>query len=138
KAVALDAALVDARAALLNLYAGMPEAMGGGLVKAREQADALLKVNAVRGHMGLGQIAEQQQDFASAEGEFLAAITARPDSEVAYSAAGGFYRRRERWVDAIGMYEKQLSMMPKDWPVGRVSLAHYNMGVAQQKGGHAD
>jgi tetratricopeptide (TPR) repeat protein len=137
-AVSLDPTLVDARAALLQLYVMAPAAMGGSMPKAHEQADAMMKVNPVRGHMGLSSIAEQQQDFTTAERELLAGISAKPDSEVAYSAAGGFYRRRERWSDAIKMYEQQIKAMPKDSPLTRVSNAHYYLGLAQQRSGRND
>jgi tetratricopeptide (TPR) repeat protein len=138
QAVSLDPSLVDARAALLQLYAMAPPMMGGSIPKAREHAAAILKVNPVRGHMGYSTIAEQEKDFATAEREVLAAITAKPDSEVAYSAAGGFYRRRERWAEAIAMYEKQLKAIPPDAPLIRVSNAHYNLGLAQQRSGRND
>lgn len=138
QAVSMDPTLVDARAALLQLYLMAPAAMGGSVEAAREQAAGMLKVNPVRGQMGLAAIAEQEKDPAAAEKAFLAGIAARPDSEVAYSAAGGFYRRQERWADAIAMYEKQLKAMPKDAPIVRVSNAHYNLGLAQQKAGQPE
>lgn len=137
QAVRMDPTLVDARAVLLQIYLIAPSVMGGEGA-AREQAAEMLKVNPVRGQMGYAAIAEQNKDAAAAEKAFLAAIAARPDSEVAYSAAGGFYRRQERWADAIAMYEKQLKAMSKDAPVARVSNAHYNLGLAQQKGGQPE
>jgi tetratricopeptide (TPR) repeat protein len=137
QALALDPALVDARNALLQFYSGAPAMMGGDMGKAREQAAEMLKLNPMRGHMGSATIAEQESDYATAEKEFLSAITAKPDSDVSYSAAGAFYRRRERWTDAIGMYEKQLKTIAKDAPVARVSNAHYFLGVALQKSGNA-
>jgi tetratricopeptide (TPR) repeat protein len=88
--------------------------------------------------MGFARIAEQGKDYATAEKEFLAAITARADSEVAYSAAGGFYRRRERWADAIGMYRKQLAAMPKDPSLTRMSNLHYGLGLSLQGSGRPD
>lgn len=138
QALALDPALVDARYALLQLYAGAPAMMGGSMPKAREQAAETLKLNPMRGHIGYGFIAEQEKDFASAEKEFLAAISVRPDSDVTYSAAGAFYRRRERWTDAIGMYEKQVKTMPKDATPTKASNAHYFLGLAHEKSGHRD
>jgi len=106
--------------------------------KMRLHAAEILKVNAVRGHMGYGRIAEQEKDYASAEKEFLLGITARPDSEVAYSAAGGFYRRRERWAKAIAMYRKQLAAMPKDPSLTRLSNAHYSLALSLQGSGRPD
>ena len=138
QAVSMDPTLVDARAVLLQLYLMAPAAMGGSVEAAREQAAGMMKVNPVRGQMGLAAIAEQEKGPVAAEKAFLAGIAARPDSEVAYSAAGSFYRRQERWADAIAMYEKQLKAMPKDSPVIRVSNAHYNLGLAQLKAGQPD
>ena len=62
----------------------------------------------------------------------------KADSDAAYSVAGAFYRRRERWADAIGMYEKQLKAMPKDATPGKVSNAHYFLGIAHDKSGQVD
>jgi tetratricopeptide (TPR) repeat protein len=138
QALALDPTLVDARFALLQFYVGAPAIMGGSMPKAREQVAEMLKLNPMRGHIGAGVVAEQEKDYAAAEKEFLAAIAVRPDSDVTYSAAGAFYRRRERWADAIGMYEKQLKTMPSDATPTKVSNAHYFLGLAHEKSGHRD
>jgi tetratricopeptide (TPR) repeat protein len=92
----------------------------------------------MRGHIGYAFIADQEKDYPAAEREFLAAIALGPDSDATYGAAGGFYRRRERWADAIVMYEKQLKTMPKDATPMRVSNAHYFLGVGHEKRGHRD
>jgi tetratricopeptide (TPR) repeat protein len=136
--VTLDPALVEARYLLLQMYAQAPPMMGGSLEKAREHAAALLKLNPIRGHIGYGIIAEQEKDFAAAEREFLAAITVSPDSDVAYSSTGAFYRRRERWGDAIVMYEKWVKTLPNDASTTRISNAHYMLGLANEKVGHAE
>jgi tetratricopeptide (TPR) repeat protein len=138
QALVLDPTLVEARYALLQLYSGAPAMMGGSIPKAREQAAEMLKLNPMRGHMGYAIIAEQEKDLAATEKEFLAAIAARPDSDVAYNVTGAFYRRQERWTDAAGMYEKQLKVMPKDATPTRVSNAHYYLGMAEEKSGHSD
>ena len=136
--VTLDPTLVEARYVLLQMYAQAPPMMGGSIEKAREHAAALLKLNPMRGHFGYGIIAEQENDFVTAEKEFVAAIAVSPDSDVAYSSAGGFYRRRERWSDAVVMYEKWVKTMPKDATPTRVSNAHYFLGFANEKAGHAE
>lgn len=138
QALALDPTLVDARYGLLQFYAGAPAMMGGSMTKAREQAAEIAKVNPMRGHIGYGFIADQEKDFAGAEKKYLAAISAKPDSDVAYGAAGGFYRRRERWNDAVGMYEKQLKTMAKDAYPSKVSNTHFFLGDAEEKTGHRD
>ncbi|MDB4875316.1 MAG: repeat protein [Gemmatimonadetes bacterium] len=137
-ALTLDPALVDARYALLQFYAGAPAMMGGSMVKAREQAAEMSKVNPMRGHVGYAFVAEQEKDNAAAEKALLAAIAAAPDSDVTYSYAGAFYRRRERWTDVIAMYEKRLKIMPKDATPASVSNTHYSLGLAHEKLGHRD
>jgi tetratricopeptide (TPR) repeat protein len=138
KSLALDPTLIDSRYALLQVLASAPAAMGGSMTKAREHAAEIAKLNPMRGHLGFGLVAEQEKDFTTAEKEFLAAISVKADSDAAYSVAGAFYRRRERWADAIGMYEKQLKAMPKDATPGKVSNAHYYLGIAHDKNGHGD
>ena len=138
QALTLDPTLVEARYALVQFYAGAPALMGGSMTKAREQAAEMLKLNPMRGRIGNGVIAEREGDYAAAEREFLAATAIRPDSDVAYSAAGAFYRRRERWTDAMAMYETQLKVMSKDALPARVSNAHYFLGMAHAKSSRSD
>jgi tetratricopeptide (TPR) repeat protein len=111
-AVSLDPALVDARRGLVMFYSMAPRAMGGSMARAREHADAIMKLNPMRGHAALGVIAERQHDIAGAEKEFLRAITLNPDSSGAYAAAGAFYQRQKRVEDAIAMYQKVVVLDP--------------------------
>ena len=112
RAVVLDPSLVEARYGLLQFYIMAPGVMGGGMPKARQQAAELLKLSPMRGHMGYGMVAEQEKDYAAAEKEFLTAVAVEPDSEASYNAAASFYRRRERWTDAVAMYNKLISANP--------------------------
>jgi tetratricopeptide (TPR) repeat protein len=121
QAVALDATLVDAHQGLFMFLSNAPAAMGGGVEKAREEAAAILKLHPARGHVDYGTLAEQSKDLVGAEKEFLAAVAAMPDSEVGYNAAGSFYRRQQRWADAIAMYEKLLKAKP-DFITAHLSL----------------
>lgn len=138
QALALDPTLVDARYTLLQFYAGVPQMMGGSVLKARAQAAEMLKLNPMRGHIGYAFVADQEKDYPAAEKEYLAAIALEPDSDVTYSAAGAFYRRRDRWAEAIVMYEKQLKTMPKDATPAKFSNAHYFLGLAHEKSDQRD
>ncbi|MEO8622317.1 MAG: tetratricopeptide repeat protein [bacterium] len=135
RSVALDPTLVEARYALVQFHLQAPGMMGGSVAAARDHATELTKTNAMRGRMATGLIEEHANDFVSAERAFLAAITTKPDSDAAYSAAGAFYRRRERWRDAIAMYERQIKVLSQDAPRVRVSLAHHFLAVALDKNG---
>ena len=138
RAIELDPASVDARLALVQLYAQAPSGMGGDTAKGREQAVAIVKYSPMRAHIANGLLAELTKNAPLAEKEFLAAIDARPDSEAAYASAGNFYRRAARYDEAIAMYEKQLKGAPADWSSVRRSNAHYNIGLAYQSSGRKD
>lgn len=113
-AVALDPTLVDARRGLVMFYSMAPGAMGGSIDKAREHAEAILKLNPMRGHTALGFVAERRKDIPGAEKEFLAAIALHPDSIAPYLATGAFYHRQKRIADSISMYQKLLVLDPKN------------------------
>jgi tetratricopeptide (TPR) repeat protein len=112
QAVALDPTLVDPRHWLVMFNINAPSTMGGSIAKAREQAAAILKLDPMRGHVEYATIAEQEKDFPVAEKELLAAMAAGPDSATPYEATGSFYRRQQRWSDAIAIYEKLLKTKP--------------------------
>ncbi|HEX7019908.1 MAG TPA: tetratricopeptide repeat protein [Gemmatimonadaceae bacterium] len=134
-AIALDPNVVESRFVLAQYYAQAPGFLGGNVAKARAQAIELMRLSMLRGQIVRGIIAEQAKDYATAEREYLAAIAAQPDSDVAYGVAAGFYRRRERWADAIAMSERQVKSMPNDAPLARVSTAHYSLGQACERAG---
>ncbi len=66
RAVALDPALLEARHWLAMFYSNAPALFGGGMEKAREQAEAIAKVDLVRGQTDLAQIAERETNYAGA------------------------------------------------------------------------
>jgi tetratricopeptide (TPR) repeat protein len=135
QAVALDPTLVDARHWLVMFHANAPGMMGGSLATAREHAAAILKLDPMRGHLDYATIAEQEKDLATAEKELLAAVAAAPDNATPYEATGAFYRRQQRWTDAIAIYEKLLNAKPDavnaHLSLGRIyvtSLKQYERG----------
>jgi tetratricopeptide (TPR) repeat protein len=135
-AASLSAAELHAQCAPpVQRYANAPSMMGGSLTSAREQAAAILKLDPMRGHLGYATIAEQEKDLAGAEKELLAAIAAAPDNAAPYEATGAFYRRQQRWTDAIAIYEKLLKTKPDavnaHLSLGRIyvtSLKQYERG----------
>ena len=122
KAVALDSSSVEARHGLVMYYSQAPGMFGGDMNKAKAQARAIEKLNAMRGHVEMGQLLEKDKDTVSAEREFTAAIDAAPDSTFAYSNLAQFYRRHKRYADAVAVYERLLSSKP-DW-----AQAHLHIG----------
>jgi tetratricopeptide (TPR) repeat protein len=135
-ALSSDSSLLDAQFILLQYYAQIPPGLGGDMARARGHAAALLKLSPERGHIGLGLIAEQEKDLALAEREYRLAISVRPDSEPPYSAAGAFYRRQERWTDAISMYEKASRALPSAAFSSKTANIHYLLGNSLEKAGN--
>jgi tetratricopeptide (TPR) repeat protein len=130
KAVQLDPTSIDARHGLIQFYSNAPGIMGGSMEKAREQAQEIGKLNPMRGHLESGELFEHEKDLAGTEKEYLAAITAMPDSSAGYNAAGNFYRRQKRYADAIVIYERMLKARP-DLIAGKLNIA-YNLSLSGQ------
>jgi tetratricopeptide (TPR) repeat protein len=112
KAVQLDPALIDARHGLIQFYSQAPGFMGGSMDKAKEQAREIGKLNAWRGHWEMAQLLERDKDVAGAEKEFMAAVTAAPDSNLTYLFLGSFQRRQKKWSEALATYETLLKRKP--------------------------
>ena len=121
RAVGLDSANLDARHGLIQFYSVAPGIMGGSMEKAREQAAAVGRLNALRGHVELAQLLEREKDLAGAEREYLAGVAAAPDSMFGYYALGSYYQRQKRWGDAFATYDKVLARKPND-VVARVQI----------------
>ena len=99
KAVELDPTSIDGRHGLIQFYSQAPGVMGGSLDKAKEQAREIEKLNAVRGHLEMGQLLENKdKDLAGAEREYTAAMTASPDSIFGYNGLASFYRRQKKYA----------------------------------------
>ncbi len=80
KAVQLDPANVDARSDLMEFYMEAPGVFGGGMDKARQQAEAIARLDPAEGHSAWARIAEKEKRYDVAEREYRAALAAKPDS----------------------------------------------------------
>jgi tetratricopeptide (TPR) repeat protein len=112
KAVALDPTLIDARHGLIQFYSQAPGFMGGSMDKAKDQAREIGKLNAWYGHWEMARLLERDKDIAGAEKEFLAAVTAAPDTNAAHLYLASFQRRQKKWNEAIATYEALLKRKP--------------------------
>ena len=133
QAVALDPTMIDARHGLVQFYTMAPGVVGGSREKANEQVAAIAKLSAMRGHLERAWIAERDKDIASAEREYVAATTAAPDSAVAFSNLGNFYRRQKKWAEATTAFERVLAVKPD------ANNAHLSLGgIAAVSGQNLD
>lgn len=78
KAVALDPASVEAHLALFDYHIQAPGIAGGDKGVARKQADEILRLDPVRGHVAWGSFWLDANERAKAESEYRKAIEADP------------------------------------------------------------
>lgn len=78
RAVALDPANVDAHLDLLDYHLQAPGIAGGDKAVARKEADEVLRLDPLRGHLAWGKVWEEANDGARAEAEYRKAIEAGP------------------------------------------------------------
>jgi tetratricopeptide (TPR) repeat protein len=99
EAVRLDPRNADALADLGEFYEQAPGAVGGGIEKAEAIATQLNSVDPPRAHSLRAEIAEQQNDYGSAEREYKQAISDSRHPASHWISLAGFYRRRKRWTE---------------------------------------
>ena len=125
RAVALDPRSIEARDPLVDFYSMAPAFMGGGIDKARDQAQALARLDAARGHLAFARLATTAKDTATAEREMQAAITSAPDTLRPYSALANWYARDQRWPEAFAALDPYLKKHPDDpygpYGIGRIA-----------------
>jgi tetratricopeptide (TPR) repeat protein len=114
RAVALDPNQIDARFNLVQFYTMAPGFMGGGIDKARQQADDLTKRNPMRGAMARGLIEEHEKNAAAAEAAYQQAIAAAPDSSAGYFALINAYARAGKAADAFATLDQYVKRQPDD------------------------
>lgn len=135
KAVELDPANLAAREGLMSFYQMAPAMMGGGIDKARAQADAIRRLDAVRGHVAFGRIAQAEKDYAGALAEFEAALRAAPDDYGALFQIGRTAalsgQHLDRGAEAL---RRCLALTPPAGAPGH-DAAHWRLGNIHEKGG---
>lgn len=79
QAVALTPADVDARRDLMEFYLQAPWILGGSKAKAREQADAIARINPVQGSLARARCDETTGDNSAAQAEYRQVLELRPN-----------------------------------------------------------
>ena len=135
RAVELDPNLIDARYGLVQFYAMAPSMMGGGIDKAREQAAELEKRSTLRGAMARAMIAEQEKNAGAEEAAYQAAVTAAPDSAVAYFVLADMYARVGKPDEAFATIDRYVKRKPDDrWALYRVGRVAGVTGTQLDRG----
>lgn len=78
RAVQLDPSNVEARSDLLDFYLEAPGMFGGGVDKAKAQAEAIAQLNRAEGHSARARIAAKEKRYQDAEREYRLAAEANP------------------------------------------------------------
>lgn len=125
KAVELDPNNLDARFDLIQYYLQAPAMLGGGVDKAKAQAEAITQLNAAHGKIAQGSIAMSQKDKAGAEAAWREAVRLEPTDARARSAWSGFLSREERWDELLAFWNEQAQAYPDEaivqFQLGRAS-----------------
>jgi tetratricopeptide (TPR) repeat protein len=109
KTVELDANHLGGREGLLQFYLQAPGVMGGSVGKAREQAAAVAKLSALRGHLADANIANHEKDAAGAEKAYRAAAAEFPDSLNAVTPYVGFLANANRADEAFAPLDRYVA-----------------------------
>ncbi|MDQ6885811.1 MAG: tetratricopeptide repeat protein [Gemmatimonadota bacterium] len=113
RAVELDPQNPEFRVGLFQFYVMAPGVVGGGLDKARVEADELYKRDRLRGLLARGFLEEKQNRTEAAEALYKEAVASFPDDPDAYNALGLFYTRVKRYDDAFSVFERILERKPE-------------------------
>lgn len=129
KAVELDPANVAALSDLARYDMRAPAVLGGGKKKARELIDRVLALDASRGHVLLGELAEREKNWTEAEADYRRAIVAAPGSARGRLALSGLLVARKKYAQARGVWIEAREADPGS------SLAAYELaGIAVAAG----
>jgi tetratricopeptide (TPR) repeat protein len=99
QAVKLDPSNVQAHADLAEYYTDAPSIMGGGLDKARDQANQVAQYDQATSHWILALIVEEDKRYPDAEKELQEAIKVAKSPAQYWMNLASFYRRRSRFDD---------------------------------------
>jgi tetratricopeptide (TPR) repeat protein len=115
KAVALDPKDLDAREAMVMFYKEVPGVMGGSVVKARAEAEAMVPYDAVR---GLGMLAQVEGDHGT-EASFMETMNrlAKVDPGKACIGRAQYHANKKKDVEgAVAELAKMPQIRPKSAP----------------------
>ncbi len=112
RAVELKPDLVDAHWGLMMFCMEAPSVMGGGLDKAKAEAQVIAKYSEADGHRAMGVIYNKEQKFSDAEKEFTLAWKANPKYT---GPLLNFYANRKEYVKAMEFIDPLLKSEPENY-----------------------
>ena len=130
RAVELAPGDVEARWALFTYYLEAPAIVGGGAARARVEAEAIAKLDFIRGHCALGALLLREKDLAGAESEYRRVLESHPENGEGRAGLGAVLLEQGRFDDARRLWSGLLD----DPDLGRV--AHYQLGRISLESGN--
>ena len=129
RAVEIDPSLLEARYKLSMYYLQAPRIAGGSRGKAREQAEAFLKIDGgvPYGHLILGMLAQKDKNSSEAESHYKHAIEGNDSRDIklrAINTYGYFLLDEHRYVQAIDAFLENVKLAPEE------AFFHYALGHA--------
>lgn len=125
KTVQLDPSSIGGHDGLRTFYAEAPGVMGGSMAKAREEAEAIARVNPMRGHFARAANFNKEKDTVAYERELRAAVTEFPDSLTATATLVNWLVGKKREPEAFAAIDKYVARRPGDilgaWWIGRTA-----------------
>jgi tetratricopeptide (TPR) repeat protein len=113
-AVHLAPTSIAARRDLMQYLLEAPWIVGGDKGKAREQVDAISKMDAVQGHLARGAYFAADKQWKLAEGEYAAALDKRPQLIDNYMEVADFFTERQDGQALERAIEAAKRIDPKD------------------------
>ena len=104
-----------AREDLVRYHLSVPERLGGGVERARREAEAVREIDPAGGRVLLATIHLDQEDSDAAEREYKAAIAETPDDLRPRMGLGYLYQSLSRWPEAFEAFEGILRLRPEAW-----------------------
>lgn len=129
RAVALDPNNVEARFDLMQYYLQAPGMLGGGLDKAKAQAEAIGRIRPAYGRLAAGTIAMSQKDPAGAEAAWREALELEPGDHRVRITWSALLTREERHDELFAFWTEQAARNPDD------AMAQFQIGRAAAIGG---
>jgi tetratricopeptide (TPR) repeat protein len=125
KAVALDSAYVSPREGLVRYYLAAPRFVGGGIDRARQQAEEIAKLNPYRGGLAHANVAFAAKDTLGLIRVHEELIDQFPDSIASYFALVNVQLTRKQWALAWSAVDRLERIQPElpatQYAVGRVA-----------------
>ena len=114
KAVQINSNNVDAMSDLAEFYVEAPSILGGGKDKAARAAEQLSAHNAAAAHWIRGRLAEKDNDNATAEKEYTAAVETSENQAGAWLDLASFYRRTDQKTKLEDAVNKAIAANKQD------------------------